>query len=254
MYTTLAILAAGFAAGLLASMMGVGGGFLLVPFLALLVGLPMHVSIGISLSSIVATSISSTMVYARDDLVDFKLGLLLETTTSLGAILGSYTALGLPEDVLKTIFGMSLIYASYRIFKGSSTAEGSMGRIGASRLAAGLALSFLAGMASGLLGIGGGTIKVPMMILVLGIPTKIAIATSSFMVGITASAAALVYQSKGLITPLLVSSAITGIFLGSQLGSRIALKARGTSLRRLFGAVLFFFAFRMLLSGLGVVG
>ncbi len=245
------VLLIGLIAGLIGSMLGIGGGFLIVPLLVLALGIPMHLAASISLSSITMTSLSSTTVYARENMVDFKLGLLLEATTALGAILGSYIALTLDEKVLKILFGIVLSYAAYRMIvsRRVDTAGTSISR---PRLAAGLLASVGAGAISGMLGIGGGTIKVPLMVLILGVPTKTAIATSAFMVGITASTAAIVYWSQGIYQPILVSILIIGIFVGAQIGSRLALRMKGMILRRFFGLVLLFFALRMLLSGLGV--
>ncbi|HDJ89907.1 MAG TPA: sulfite exporter TauE/SafE family protein [Thermoprotei archaeon] len=112
--------------------------------------------------------------------------------------------------------------------------------------------SFFAGMASGMLGIGGGTLKVPIMVLLFGLPMKTAVGTSSFMIGLTASAAAITYIAHGLVTPLIASYMIIGIFLGVNIGCRITFITKGGVLRRLFGVILIIFALRMLLNGLGV--
>jgi len=244
----LVLLGIGFLAGTTGSMLGIGGGFIIVPLLVLISGLEMHLAVATSLVSIVMTSIASASVYSNEGLIDFKLGLLLSIFTTIGAIIGAYLAIHISENALKVIFGVVLTYASLRMLKGKFHKK----EEGKRRFYLGPPLSFLAGMASGMLGIGGGTLKVPLMVLALKVPTKIAIATSAFMIGITASSGALVYWSLNMLDPHLVAPIALGIFLGSKLGTRIGLKAGEDILRRVFGALLLFFALRMLLRGLGV--
>lgn len=239
-------------AGTFGSMLGVGGGFIIVPLMVLILGFPMHEAVGISLASIVATSLSASIVYARENLIDFKLGLLLEIFTVAGAVIGSYTAFLLDESILKIIFGVVLMYVSYRMIVERKITERQKTRVSKSRFLAGFLASTVAGVASGMLGIGGGTIKVPILVLILGVPTRTAIATSVFMIGVTASSASFTYQARGFIEPILVGFVIIGIFIGAQLGSRLSLRVKALTLKLAFGIMLFLFAFRILLSGLGV--
>ncbi|RLG36504.1 MAG: sulfite exporter TauE/SafE family protein, partial [Thermoproteota archaeon] len=241
-------------AGLLGSMLGVGGGFLIVPLLVLLLDIPMHLAVGISLTSVVMTSVSSSIIYSKENLIDFKLGIFLETATAIGALTGSHIALLVPENILETIFGVVLIYASFRMILSKRIKEEkkTLETLSKKRILLGLGGSFIAGMASGMLGIGGGTLKVPILVLLLGIATKTAIATSAFMIGVTASVASFVYQFHGLTDPLLVAFIIIGIFIGVRVGSHITIKAKSITLRRIFGIILFIFALRMLLKGIGV--
>lgn len=208
----------------------------------------MHLAIAASLVSTVMTSAASASVYSRENLIDFKLGLLLSIFTAIGAIIGAYLAVYISENILKIAFGVVLTYASLRMLKGSFQTR----ETGKRRLYLGPPLSFLAGMASSMLGIGGGTLKVPLMVLALKVPTKIAIATSAFMIGITASSGAFVYWSMNMLDPHLIAPLTLGIFLGSRLGTKIGLKTGEDILRRAFGTLLLFFALRMLLRGLGV--
>ena len=249
-----AIFIVGIFAGFLGSMLGVGGGFLIVPLLVLILNIPMHLAVGISLTSVVMTSVSSSIIYAKKKLVDFKLGLFLETATTTGALVGSYTALLLPEYILEIIFGVVLIYASLKMIfsKKGSEENKTLESLSHKRLLLGLGGSFIAGMASGMLGIGGGTLKVPILVLILGIATKTAIATSTFMIGLTASVASFTYQAHGLIDPIQVAFIILGIFIGVRIGSHIAMRIKSLTLKKMFGIILFFFALRMLLKGLGV--
>ncbi len=247
MFEIILIFLTGFISGIIGSMLGIGGGFIIVPLLVLFAGLPMHVAVGLSLTSIVMTSITSSSIYASKNLVNFKVALILETITILGSITGSHIAIFIPENILKIIFGIVLTYASIKmIFPSHKLEEMEKNKF------IGFLSSFFAGMASGMLGIGGGTLKVPIMVLLFGLPMKVAVGTSSFMIGLTASAAAITYIAHGLVTPLIVSYMIIGIFLGVEIGCRITFKAKGPLLRRIFGIILMIFALRMLLSGLGV--
>ena len=250
----IAIFTIGIFAGLLGSMLGVGGGFLIVPLLVLILDIPMHLAVGISITSVVMTSVSSSIIYAKKGLVDFKLGIFLEMATTTGALVGSYTALLLPEYILEIIFGVVLIYASLKMVfsKKESKEKKTLESLSHKRLVLGLGGSFIAGIASGMLGIGGGTLKVPILVLILGIATRTAIATSTFMIGLTASVASLTYQAHGLIDPIQVAFIILGIFIGVRIGSHIAMKIKSLTLKRMFGVILFLFALRMLLKGLGV--
>ena len=112
--------------------------------------------------------------------------------------------------------------------------------------------SFIAGVSSGLLGIGGGVLKVPIMVLILGLPTKIAIGTSEFMISITSVSGSYVHFREGVLNPYLAASAVIGGFIGAQFGSRLSVKFRAKILRRIFGIVMIFFSILMILKGLGV--
>ena len=245
----LTLLIIGMVAGTLGSMLGVGGGFLIVPTLVL-IGLPMHSAVSTSLASTIMTSVASSSVYSERGLVDFKIGLLLEIFAAAGAVGGAHLAIYLPENVLEVMFGFILLYVSLKMFRKQVHIK----ERGLRRRCLLLVplFAFLAGMASGMLGIGGGTLKVPLMVLILNIPTRIAIATSVFMVGITASSGAIVYWFKGLLNPYVVAPIAVGIFLGSRVGTRLSLRSGELTLRRAFGLLLTFIAVRMLFKGLGV--
>lgn len=270
----------GFAAGLLGSMLGIGGGFFMVPLLTLALRLPIHIAIASSLVAIVVTSSTAAITYTKAGLTNIKLGMLLETVTVPGAIIGALVAVILAPTILSITFGVVLIYAAYSmiasrprvadaiLLKGNvaetddayidilSRHEDCQCKRNISQITGctinhvpqGLAASFMAGIFSGLLGIGGGTIKVPAMTLIMKLPIKIAIATSSFMVGITATAGALIYFYHGYIYPIIVAPLIIGAFLGAKLGSELTQRATGTLLRYTFAAVISIIAVLMLLQ------
>lgn len=240
-------------AGFMGSLIGAGGGFFIVPMLVLLLGVPIHEAVGISLSSVTATALSSFTVYAVKRLVDYKLGIILESFTVLGAVLGAVIALKLNEGALETAFGAILTYIAYRMIFHRSNLERKSAekRVeGRKRWVTGIAGSFAAGIIVGLIGIGGGLLKVPIMVLILNVPMRIAIATSMFMISITAPTAAFTYFLHGLLTPTSILAGASGAALGAQIGSRVGLRINVKILRIFFSIVLLTFAAAMLLRGL----
>ncbi len=240
-----------FTAATLGAMIGVGGGFLMVPLLTLLLRYPIHEAIALSLLSIVAIASSATITYSISRHIDYKIGILLETTTAIGAFVGANTSLKLPSNILFILFGCALIFVSYRMLAGIKFEAKEKKRISNIRLSSGVLASFIAGVLSGLLGIGGGIVKVPIMVLILGFPTKLAIGTSEFMISITSAVGSYVYYRAGIIEYMPAASAIIGAILGAQLGSRVGLKIKGITLRKIFGIVMLIFSIMMILKGLG---
>ena len=241
------------AAGFIGGLIGTGGGFLIVPMLILVLGMPTHVAVGLSLASVTATAISSFVVYALKGMVNFRLGLILESATIVGALIGSNTALQVRAEIIEIIFGLVLLYTAYKMFRGraDSLEDGKESeKLVRRRWVMGMMGSFAAGFISGMIGIGGGTLKVPIMVLMLGVPMRTAIATSMFMISITASTAASTYFLHGLLTPVSVLVGVSGATLGAQAGSRTGLKTRAYILRKIFSLVLMGFAVTMLLRGL----
>jgi len=249
--------------GVLGSMLGIGGGVLLIPMLTLFLGVPIKTAIGATIVSVIATSSAAGAVYVGRGLTHTRLGMVLEVATTLGALAGGVTAVLLSGRVLQGIFGLVLLYVVYsmgRLPKEETTVApagimdtsftdpltGEEVTYGIHQLPLGLGASFLAGNISGLLGIGGGIIKVPVMVLVMGIPLKAAIATSNFMIGVTAATSALIYYGRGYINPQVAIPTALGILIGAQLGPRLSGRMRTMTLKRLFQGLLVIFAVQML--------
>ena len=237
---------------MLGSMIGVGGGFIIVPFLSIFVGFNVKEAVALSLLSIVANSLSATVIYVKEDLVNFKLGLLLETSTMIGAIVGANILLLINESLLEIIFGLVLILASYRMIKGASLKEPEELILTIKKKISGVSASFLAGLASGMLGIGGGLLKMPILVLLLSTPTRVAIGTSVFMISITTVTGAYIYFSNKLINFYYGAVAVIGAYLGAQIGSRLSLKVKTSQLKRIFGFILLIFSVIMILRGCGM--
>jgi len=277
----LAVFLVALVAGFAGSMVGVGGGIFLVPFLTLVLGLDVRMAIATSLIGVIATSSGAASVYVRDRLTNLRLGMFLEVATSLGAILGAFVAaVYLGPVVLQVVFGIVAVYAALFMLR---TREGARERAAlapeepglaktlnlssyyfdpedravyryrVARPGAGFAVSAVAGALSGLLGVGGGFVKVPAMNLLMRVPMKVAVATSNLMIGVTAAASAFVYYSHGYVQPTLAAVVILGVFLGTLVGTRVLQRLPAAWVRAVFAVILVAVGIAMALSGLGVV-
>jgi len=234
------------ASSFIGSMLGIGGGFLIVPALVLL-GLPIQEAAALSLIAIAATSTSSSIIYLPKGMVNLKAAIILELFTVGGAIIGPRIALALRGEILQVLFGFILLYVSYRMLRGGKrVGEGAFARR-RNLLSWAIAFigSFLAGVMAGMLGIGGGIIKVPILHLLLGMSMKISVATSHFMIMFTAITSSIVYLLSGLFNGEMAVAGAVGAIVGSQIGGRIALRIKAEHLRRLFGIVLIILAATM---------
>lgn len=257
MLTLLLLFITSLAVGFVSSIVGIGGGSILTPLLTLVFGYDIKVSIATSLLCIVVTSSSASSVYLEKGLVNLRVALLLEPATALGAIIGAFITIAIPSEIIKGILGIVLLYLAitmvYRVINNKSKskeehAPSSARSIPLKRGIAAITISFIAGMLSGMLGIGGGVIKVPLLTLVLGLPLKSAIATSSFMIGLTAAAGSIVYLLKGFIEPFLVIVVASGIMPAAILGAKTMRRLKPRVLSLLLSVVLFYAGLRLLWS------
>ena len=271
----LLMLLGGIAAGVFGSLLGLGGGLLIVPLLTIGFGLPLREAVGVSLVCVIVTSSASAGVYLQRRQANLRLGMVLELFTGIGAIIGGAIAFLVDERVLAGLFSLLVLYVAVTILRSarrqaspSATDEdlaavddaipdedalvvdddaATLGLdpkvLGRMPLAAVASLG--AGVASALLGIGGGLIKVPLMHLGLGVPLRIATATSNLMVGITASTSALVYLLRGGIDAYATGPTAIGVFVGASIGSRMGHRLDVRYLRLLFVIVLLYTAVEM---------
>lgn len=254
----------GFFAGLLGAMTGIGGGVLLSPILALHFGIPIREAIGTSLVAVITTSAASSSVHLQRHTTDIRLGMTLELATSLGAAVTAYLVGYFNRNVLEGLFAGFLLYSSVTILvRGGKVKnedqEASVARNGETvippyepkRYPLGLGASLIAGGLSGLLGIGGGPIKVPVMYLFMNVPLMVATATSNFMVGVTAAASAIVYYRRGDILVGIAAPLAVGVFLGSLLGARLAPRIRTKYVVYLLVAIMLYLAGHLFVHLLG---
>lgn len=264
-------------AGTLGTMLGLGGGVFLVPILTLSFGVPLRVAIAASAISVVANSVSGSRRYLELRYTNLRLAQVLLVTTTLGALIGGLVAVSLPAGVLKGAFATLLAVIAVLMIRrqlaiGASAVElepppdpyrlgglyidgpaGEVVRYVPHRIRSGLSLSTLAGVASGMFGIGGGPLSVPVMNMVMGVPLKAAASTSAFMVGLTASVSALVYLSAGFVNPAIVIPAVFGIIVGAHFGVGLALRLHPRILVVIFVAVMSILSVFMYLDAIGAL-
>ena len=256
-------------AGFLGALTGLGGGVVVVPMLALLFHVDIRYAIGASLVSVIATSSGAAAAYVRDGYSNIRIGMFLETATTVGALTGVAIALYVSSNAIAIVFGVVLVYSAYLSSRhwvdgahvpSSKLAErlrlngaypGPNGKesYNVTGVPAGYGLMFVAGALSGLLGIGSGAVKVLAMDRAMKIPFKVSTTTSNFMIGVTAAASAGIYLSRGYIDPGLAMPVMLGVLAGSLLGSRILVKAETQSLRFVFAGVILVLGLQMLYKG-----
>jgi len=263
--------------GIIAAMVGIGGGALMVPIMILLLGVEPHQAVGTSLHVIILTATSSTIAYYIQRRIDFKVGVLMPLVTIPGSVLGAYTTKFISPKGIVGVFGAFLIIIALKMLtsrerRKSENEEGSalskdLNKGGEStrtlidrdgkvftyrpKLKVGLLLGFSAGFASGFLGIGGGALMVPILNLVVGLPIHLAVATSMFIMVFSASFGATTHFLMGNLVPEYVVLLGAGVILGAQIGARTAKRLKASKLRKAFAVVLIFTGLRMLLKALG---
>ncbi len=248
--------------GIIAAILGIGGGVFLVPMLHMILGLDMHKAVGTSLFVIFFLSSSAALSYFRKRLILWKLALIFECGSTIGAFMGAHTSDILPSYWLKIFFSLVLFYTAFRMWRGarskpklresqehnrtSNTPSYNFENL--SYVMTLIGLGFVAGFLSGLLGIGGGVVKVPIMKLILSIPMHNAIATSAFMIVLTSLVGSSSHFIMGNVNYLIGLTLVPSVMLGSHIGTRIAVKLRSSTISRLFAVLLAFVALRMILS------
>lgn len=245
----------GFLAGVVGALTGIGGGVLLTPILALHFGIPIRAAIGTSLVAVITTSAASSSVHLQRHTTDIRLGMTLELATALGAAVMAYLVGYFNRSVLEGLFAAFLLYSSIAILGKGGRLKGENGGLPEKgeippyqpqRYPLGLGASLVAGALSGLLGIGGGPIKVPVMFIFMNVPLVVATATSNFMIGVTATASAIVYYRRGDILPEIAAPLAVGVFLGSLLGARLAPRVHSKVVLYLLAGIMLYLAGHLL--------
>ena len=280
---TLVVAIGSFFAGMLGSLTGLGGGVVIVPLLTLVFGVDIRYAIGASLVSVIATSSGAAAAYLREGYSNMRVGMFLEVATTVGALSGAFIAGYVSTSAIAIIFGVVLLYSAYTSFGGPKepakglapdpvatflrldgdfpadrVGEGAADTGGGSRaresyhvrnVPAGFGLMYLAGLLSGLLGIGSGAVKVLAMDQAMKIPFKVSTTTSNFMIGVTAAASAGIYLRRGYIDPGLALPVMLGVLAGALTGALILPGAKVKTLRMVFGVVIAALGVQMILEG-----
>ncbi len=280
-----ALVVLGIAAGWLGAIIGIGGGIVIVPVLVLAFGFDIRIAVATSLVAVVATSTAAGSAYVGRGTANMRLGMTLEVATTIGGIVGGLVAVLIAPSVLSGLFAALMVLTAVLVARRGDAAEASdepvpasedreavvgweepgalagafyddrAGRLvpyRADRVAVGGAISLLAGTVSGMLGVGGGFIKVPAMTEGMRVPIKVAAATSNFMIGVTAIASLFVYFARGYVHPYTVVPVALGVVAGATLGAATSSKVHPSLLRKILVVVLVFVAVQMALSAIGV--
>jgi len=268
---TIIILIGSYTAGLLGSLTGLGGGVVIIPLLTLLLNVDIHYAIGASLVSVIATSSGSAAAYVKEGFTNLRLGMFLEIATTTGAMCGAILAIYMPTQYIAALFGVILIFSAVISLRkkeenithkkselveklrlsGTYPASAGVVSYGVSNVAGGFFMMLFAGVISGLLGIGSGALKVIAMDTIMKVPFKVSTTTSNFMIGVTASASAVVYLQRGYISPGLAMPVVIGVLLGALTGSKILVHTTSSRwLRWVFAIVVTFLAGQMIYNGI----
>jgi hypothetical protein len=260
------LIALSFGAGLVGAISGLGGGVFIVPALVIAAHMPMGVAVGASLISVVATSAGASVAFVRDGWTNLRVAMVLECATVTGAVVGALLAGFIPAVILEVLFALMMLQSAYftiskqddvLIAHGDPLARrlqlvgdvpddvGSLTHYETVNLPAGSALMVVAGLMSGLLGIGSGALKVIAMDYYMHIPLKVSSATSNFMIGVTAGAGALVFLARGDVSTAIAAPVALGVTAGALLGSRILPHANVHILRLVFVVILVLIAIEM---------
>ena len=258
-------------AGLFGALTGLGGGVVVVPMLTLLFGVDIRYAAGASLVSVIATSSGAAAAYIKEGFTNIRIGTFLAIATAAGGLVGAFAAARMPTSLIALIFGIVLIYSAWvsakprqvrsdevasdplavRLNMDSSypTPQG-MQQYHVRHVPQGFCLMLIAGIVSGLLGIGSGALKVLAMDQVMQLPFKVSTTTSNFMIGVTAAASAGVYLTRGYVDPGLAMPVMLGVLIGSLLGVRILFVTKPKVLRIVFSVIVLLLALEMIYNGL----
>jgi uncharacterized membrane protein YfcA len=277
---SLLMLLMGTIAGLFGAVLGIGGGVIIIPCLVMFFGFSIKEAIAVSIVSVVATSIAGASRYVDQRMTNVRLGMFLETATTAGAVSGALLTIKMPSSLLYLMMGLLLIYLSISqistrrreeeklrkdLFLGKEDgiarklglsnsypdlAEGKEVKYTVVRTKSGLIASYLAGIISAMLGLGGGIIKVPIMNQLMNVPMKAAVATSKFMIGVTASTGALLYLAYGLVNGEAVAPVAVGVMIGATAGTYVMNRMKASFIKLTFGLLLLYFAYNMIMRGI----
>lgn len=278
LHTALLMLGVGVFAGIMGSILGIGGGMIVTPIVTLAMGLDIKYAIGASIIAVIATSSGSTIAFLKDDVLNLRVAMFLEIATTIGAIIGALLTGAFDPMILYILFGSLLVFSSWNMYRKMRSGQEVLQQVKADKWAekfnlnssyydkntkqqidyqvenvpGGFLIMLGAGLASGMLGIGSGAFKVMAMDGAMKMPLKPSSATSNLMMGVTAAASATVYFFNGSIRPDLAVPLALGILGGSTIGTRIMQILPSKIIRLIFIPILLYLGLQMILKGFGV--
>ena len=268
---TIIVLIGAFLAGLVGSLTGLGGGVIIIPLLTLALGVDIHYAIGASIISVIATSSGSAAAYVKEGITNIRIGMFLEIATTISAVFGAIITVYINPGYIAVIFGLILLFSAIMMVKqkrdrsdndtsgklatflrlnGSYPTADGIQSYAVHNVVGGFLMMFVAGIISGLLGIGSGALKVIAMDNIMRMPFKVSTTTSNFMMGVTAAASAIVYLHRGQIDPGIAMPVTIGVLSGATIGSKILLRTGTDKLKIIFALVVTFLAVQMIYNGL----
>lgn len=268
---TLILLLSAYFAGLLGSLTGLGGGVVVIPVLTLGFGLDFHYAIGAALVASIATSSGSGSAYVKEGITNIRLGMFLEIATTIGAVCGAFVAIWLNNNAIAVIYGCVLLLTAamqqrrktdHEGVVGSETArqlklfgtwpqkDGSVKAYQLRNVGGGFGVMYVAGVLSGILGIGSGVLKVIAMDGLMKVPFKVSTTTSNFMMGVTACASAVIYVQRGIIAPGIACPVMVGVLFGALTGARLLKSMDVRVLRQIFCVAIVLVAINMIAQGI----
>jgi len=267
---TIILFVGAYLAGLLGSLTGLGGGLVVIPLLTLGFGIDFHYAIGAALVASIATSSGSASAYVKEGMTNIRLGMFLEIATTVGAVAGAFIALWMPTNIIAVIFGVTLIFTAIMTQRKGLANENIKGSVLAQKLKlygtyptkegvksyqlthviSGFLIMIVAGILSGLLGIGSGVLKVLAMDSAMKVPFKVSTTTSNFMIGVTACASAVVYLQRGYIQPGIAFPIIIGVLGGALTGAKLLKRMQVKLLRRIFAVAILLVAINIIYNGI----
>ena len=267
---TLILLAASYCAGLLGSLTGLGGGVVVIPVLTLCFGVDFHYAVGAALVASIATSSGSGSAYVKEGVTNIRLGMFLEIATTIGAVCGAAVAIYLNSNTIAIIYGSVLVLTAamqqrrksdhdgvvgsemarrLKLFSSWPQKDGTMKHYQLRHVGGGFSVMYVAGVLSGILGIGSGVLKVIAMDGIMKVPFKVSTTTSNFMMGVTACASAVIYVQRGNIVPGMACPVMIGVLFGAITGAKLLKRLDVRLLRRIFCIVILMVAANMIYQG-----
>ena len=267
---TLILLAASYCAGLLGSLTGLGGGVVVIPVLTLCFGVDFHYAVGAALVASIATSSGSGSAYVKEGVTNIRLGMFLEIATTIGAVCGAAVAIYLNSNTIAIIYGSVLVLTAamqqrrksdhdgvvgsemarrLKLFSSWPQKDGTMKQYQLRHVGGGFSVMYVAGVLSGILGIGSGVLKVIAMDGIMKVPFKVSTTTSNFMMGVTACASAVIYVQRGNIVPGMACPVMIGVLFGALTGAKLLKRLDVRLLRRIFCIVILMVAANMIYQG-----
>lgn len=266
---TLLLLAGAYLAGLVGSLTGLGGGVVIIPLLTLVFHVDIRYAIGAALLASIANSSGAASAYVKEGITNIRLGMFLEIATTVGAVVGAVIAVYTPTNTIAILFGSILLFSAAMTLRKKNQEALLVGSATANKLklnssyptqtgevsynlknvGAGFSIMTVAGIFSGLLGIGSGALKVLAMDSTMHIPFKVSTTTSNFMIGVTAAASAVVYLQRGYMDAGIAFPVVLGVLAGAFTGSKLLPRMDARVLKYIFCTAIAFVAVEMIFNG-----